>query len=425
MNYLIIKFIHLLFLSFLLNLSSSYRSSGSEPENRDNLQSFQEKPGSITTCNTIESDTSTLSIDMKLEAYIQRGKLPGLTAIITKDGRRIYETAKGLVNIENKKRVGLDTRYRMASLTKPVVSVGVLQLIEKGQLKLSDKVSSYVPEINTLQLYDTQKKVGRKVTIHQLLTHTSGISSRFYTDETSRRYKGLKFDQETLDAFVEDILKIPVASDPGTAFRYGFSTDVLGLVIERVTGQSLSDYLEENVFKPLEMTQTSYELSGEVADYYVFGENNKLEFRKGSPAAFARGNSGLVSTVGDYTNFALMIMQGGNFKGKVVLNPETISLMSKNHLPADLTPIKIGELAFDGLGFGYGVSVTYEKNNLGFRPGSLCWIGSSHTYFFVDPINQVTGVLLSSLPDMANSPLIFEFNGMAYQALNELQIPIN
>ncbi len=217
------------------------------------------------------------------------------------------------------------------------------------------------------------------------------------------------------------------SSEPNTKFTYSHSTDVLAYIIEVVSQQSLDAFLEENLFKSLEMKDTGYKIAAEkmanLATIYGYDETDQLFARENNTESvyteghLPRGNFGLVSTVEDYSHFATMLLNKGSYKGKQILQPETVEMMTANQLADKLLPIEAGGMKFDNLGFGYGFAVSQGDSPLGKVVGSFGWIGASHTYCFIDPENEVIGILFTQLSGTRKCPILFQFNGWMYEGL--------
>ncbi len=368
-------------------------------------------------------------LHQKLNDYVDSGQLAGISALISNNNEVLFSENFGFQNIENQDPVTENTIFRLASLTKPVVSVAVLQLIEEGKLNLDDSVEKYLPFFRNVKVFSTQQTPKNSMTIRHLLTHTSGISSGFGQDEVGALFRAFNAKASDLEEYVKEIVSIPLCTEPGMEFNYGHSTDVLALVIEKVSGKRIDRYLKEHLFTPLGMTKTDYFLTKEdlknFATLYVlddknqlkaFGDNAESIFIKGH---FPKGNYGLVSTISDYAKFAKMLLNKGSYKGKRILSEESVKALSNNQLSGSQLPVKAGPMVFNDLGFGFGVAVSNGNSPLGRTKGTFGWIGATHTYCFIDPDKEIISLLFSQYSGSKPCPIIFEFNSWVEAAFEE------
>ncbi|MEZ5040864.1 MAG: serine hydrolase domain-containing protein [Saprospiraceae bacterium] len=368
-------------------------------------------------------------LDQHLKTYITGERLAGIATLVMKNDTVLYKSNLGWQDLEKKQPITDQTLFRLASLTKPIVSVGILKLLDQGKLSLDAPISKYLPFFQSPVVLGQINPIEQPIRIHHLLSHTSGITSELAGGEVAKLYKeSLHKGQTSLEAFIKDLASFPLEVAPGTRFLYSYSPDVLGLIIEKISGQPLDQFLKEQVFEPLEMNSTSFKVAPEriddFASIFTYNEQKQLVLvqpNKESPylkGVMPRGNSGLVSTVTDYSHFALMLLNKGQYNGQQYLQEETVALMVRNHVPTPALPIGAGPITFSGLGFGYGVAVSYEPNPLGTIPGTYGWIGASHTTFWVDPANGLFGVLFTQFSGKAGDcPILFEFNPLVYRCL--------
>ncbi len=369
-----------------------------------------------------ESRFSTL--DQHLQQYISKGKLPGLSALVIQGGQVVYQTHKGYSDVERQLKVDDNTRFRLASLTKSVTSMAILHLVDSGKIKLGDPVARYLPAFKNLSVFGSNNKAGADILIEHLLSHTSGISSAFYDDEVGKRFgQTLKPSYENLSDLIDDVATIPLAVEPGKSFRYGYSNDVLARVVEVVTGQPFGEYLRQNILEPLDMHSTGFSVSPEnmphLATLYNIDEEGNLKPISSTESynVFPRGNSGLVSTISDFSKFCQMLLNKGKYNGRQLIREALFEKFATNYLPSEALPIAIGKLKLPDMGFGLGPGVALAPNAMGRIPGSFGWVGASHTCYFVDPQNEVIGILFSHFANVNQSPLIFEFNAKVYDCL--------
>jgi CubicO group peptidase (beta-lactamase class C family) len=368
------------------------------------------------------------ALENHLQKYIDEEKIPCASVLILKNNNAVFQSFLGYQNIKDKTPVQPNTIFRLASLTKPITSIALLTLVDKGTINLEDKLSDYLPEFKNLKVYGKNEAAG-PITIRQMLAHYSGMSSGLEPDEVGvlyRQHYQLEFDN--LKDFAISFSTLPLTEQPGTKFIYSHSPDVLAYLIEKVSGQPYMDYLKKNVLEPLEMNNTVYTISDKQLPNFAtlykldmdgqlvsLEENQTSEYVTGEN--FPKGNRGLASTIGDYANFCVMLLNDGNFKGQQILKKETVKAFRTNQIAEDQIPITIAGAALPGTGFGLGVSVSINPNPLGQSIGSYGWIGGSHTQFFIDPKNNIVGLLFSQQANAQQSMLMMEFNPLVYKIL--------
>jgi CubicO group peptidase (beta-lactamase class C family) len=379
-------------------------------------------------------------IDMMLQSYVDRGLLPGAVALVLRDGRPIYQKAVGWADKESKRQMRMDTLFRIASQTKAITSVAALMLVEEGKLGLSDPVGKYIPSfVKTMVAVregSETKLVSAKrpITIRDLLTHTAGISygtEPHIADEYAAKGLGPSAGagwyfadktETTCDA-IEKLGTLPFVSQPGEAWVYGYNTDVLGCVIERVAGQSLDRVIATRVTEPLGMTDTHFFVSPDQRDrlaaVYASGADGRAirapeggrgqgSYVDGPRRAFS-GGAGLVSTARDYGRFLEMISGGGALDGVRILSPRSVAMMSTNQVGTLHSP--------SGLGFGLGFETTDRYGANGMEDvGSFGWAGAYGTIYRINPEQKLVIMLMVQI--LPNATDIREkFPLMVYQAL--------
>ena len=403
-----------------------------------------------------------------LNRYVDDGRLPGVSALVTRGGKIAYTHRYGDRDCERSLPVTSNTIYRIYSMTKPIVSIAAMQLYEQGLFQLKDPVSQWIPSFanarvfaggNVMQ-YQTTEPSG-EVTLHSLATHTSGLTYDFhFANEVDALYRANGFNwgaPGNLEETCEALASLPLLFDPGTEWNYSYSTDVLGRVVELVSGQSLDDYLVEHVTGPLGMADTGFEVPP--ADVERFAANyttaalasrtmagntgpampayrpddpslqlSLLDDPRTSaylaPPKILSGGGGLVSTMGDYHRFTQMLRNGGELDGERVIGRRTLEFMVSNHLPGgtDLTECGralFSEAAFEGVGFGLGFSVVLDpaKAKVVSSKGEFAWGGAASTAFWVDPVEDITVVFLTQLLPSSTHPIRPELKALVYQAL--------
>ena len=363
-----------------------------------------------------------------IHSFVDNGKIPFIQTAIVKDNKLVHFDSYGFGNISLKKQVKHNSIFRIASMTKPVISVAVMILYERGYLKLDDPISKHMDNTQNLTVYKNENefsKPNKAISIIDLLRHTSGIGYNYgtnrYIDSLYKRIENINDNEK----FVEKLFSIPLFSEPSTEWRYGFSTDVLGRLIEQITGQSLYEFLSENIFKPLEMNDTHFQLpinkTNRFVPVYAYDEAENLlkEMSKWNYMRFMMknresGGGGLISTTSDYINFCSMLLNGGLFNGNQVISSNSIKKMTQN---------QIGSLTYPwgkGIKFGYGFYVVTDsqKSDLSDSNGSFGWSGVADTHFSIDPERNMILILMTQRA-WPYSGVWKVFNDMTYRALNE------
>ena len=363
-----------------------------------------------------------------IHSFVDNGKIPFIQTAIVKDNKLVHFDSYGFGNISLKKQVKHNSIFRIASMTKPVISVAVMILYERGYLKLDDPISKHMDNTQNLTVYKNENefsKPNKAISIIDLLRHTSGIGYNYgtnrYIDSLYKKIENINTNEE----FVEKLFSIPLFSEPSTEWRYGFSTDVLGRLIEEITGQSLYEFLSENIFKPLEMNDTHFQLpinkTNRFVPVYAYDEAENLlkEMSKWNYMRFMMknresGGGGLISTTSDYINFCSMLLNGGLFNGNQIISSNSIKKMTQN---------QIGSLTYPwgkGIKFGYGFYVVTDsqKSDLSDSNGSFGWSGVADTHFSIDPEKNMILILMTQRA-WPYSGVWKVFNDMTYRALNE------
>ena len=350
---------------------------------------------------------------------ITAGKIAGAEVLISKDNKIVLHEAQGFANITKQKKLAKNSIYYIQSMTKPIISTAIMQLHEKGLLSLEDDVSRFIPEIETLRVtIDPEQGVEgstvpleKSLTIRHLLNHTSGLSHGLGDNKLESQLYQLLYGQpedykihENIESRVAALLSVPLIGQPDKQWYYSAGGDLLALIIKRVSKQNIQDYLQENIFDPLEMKDTGYNIlemeSGRVMSLHEFNENGKLETSKiqvpKTGNTIFGGTHGLYSTAKDYLNFCQMFLNKGTWKEHQVLKPETVSLMAQNH---------VGDLyQSSGKGFGLGFEVILDADKAE-GPGNnrqLSWGGYFRTHFFIDPEQQLIGLWMTQMLPHSN-----------------------
>ena len=337
-----------------------------------------------------------------IETSVQEKKIPGAVVLVARNGKIAYFESFGMRDEKTNAPMKTDSIFRIYSMTKPIVSVAVLMLMEEGKISLDDPISKYLPELKDLkvgvegsdgkfELVPTK----REITILDLLTHTSGMTyGVFFDSKVKSLYKqaGIHSGNYTTKEFVEKLGKLPLAYEPGTRWEYGRSTDVLGRLIEVVSGKPLDQFLEERIFKPLKMADTGFYVEPEKLDRLA-QPGDKTLLNVSVPPKFLSGGGGLVSTAGDYARFLQMLLNGGELDGVRILSKETVALMTKDHLGPLGNRSDMYYFPGPFAGFGLGVAV-FTKPIGSIEPGTYFWPGYAGTIFAVNPNKNLFRILM-------------------------------
>ena len=390
-----------------------------------------------------------------LAKYVVDDKVAGIVAVIARRGQIVYEECLGLMDRENQTAMRPDAIFRIYSMTKPIVCVALMTLYEQGLFQLNLPVATFIPAFNSLKVYAGEDEAGemvledlqRPVTIRDLLTHTSGLTYHWleYGRVEFLYREAHLLTNKPLAEFVDDLLQLPLAFQPGTAWRYSNAHDVVARLVEVISGRPLDDYLQETIFDPLGMVDSGYYVPEAKPDRfatmygsyevlqsdmtftrwfgeammgvsrYLAGPTDSLE---SAPHQTLRGGHGLVSTAADYLRFAQMLLNGGELDGRRILGRKTLELMTTNHLRPELLPYELGGVPSPGLGYGLGFRVLMDlgqSQTVG-SVGEFGWGGAASTNFWVDPEEELIGVLMSQYQPPVHL-LIPDFKVMAYQAI--------
>nr|WP_294897093.1 serine hydrolase domain-containing protein [uncultured Pedobacter sp.] len=381
-------------------------------------------------------------IDSLLATGLVNNWAAGITALVAVNGKIIYDKGFGFRDRETKALIRPSTEFRIASMSKPIVTAAAMKLIEDGKLNLNDRVSKYIPEFANPQVlltfnesdtsYSTVNAV-REITIKDLMTHTSGIGYGFADKRLGMIYKknGVP-DLAVADSVfilnkMKTLAKLPLGVQPGSQFFYGLGIDVLGAVIECASGKKLDEYVAETILKPLGMVDTYFFLPVEkrnrLAVMYGETKTGRLErlpvisqgYNVNYPITGARtyfsGGSGLISTVDDYAKFLQMILNDGSFNGKQILKPESVKEMTTNQI-GDLN---VGK---DKFGLGFEITTADGVKN-GAKVGKLSWGGAFNTTFWIDPQRKSIAVLMTQVyPAIHKQELFSQFETLVNDALD-------
>lgn len=367
----------------------------------------------------------------ELDRLVAHGEFPGVTAMVARRGKVVFAHAAGLLDVQTGAAARLDSLMRVYSMTKPVTSVAAMMLVEDGELGLDDPVARFFPKWKNMTVLgadgETRVPAERPVTARHLLTQTAGLAYGYDGDSVvDRLYReaGLISDWDYLARdtreLVTKLADIPLLFHPGARWHYGFSTDVLGHLVERASGKPLDAFFREHLFAPLGIRDAYFDVPPEVArrfgtnhvigaDGAVTVQDNPRDDPEFVGVTFLSGGGGLVTTVGDYMRFCLMLDGNGAFGGARLLKAETVAAMTRNQLPKGVT------MGGEPFGFGFGVfgeeAVEHQPS-----PGSYYWGGAAGTFFWIDPAERIVGVFLPQRIDLPNH-IQTELQRLVYRAI--------
>ncbi len=388
-----------------------------------------------------------------MQAYVDSGVYAGISTLIARRGQVVHAEQFGWRDKEARTPMSFDTIFRLYSMTKPIVCVALMTLLEEGRFTLFDPLAKFIPAFGGVKVREADGSLvdpKRPIALRDLMTHTSGLTYHF-VDETPVRkmYERAKLLDAgcSLEAAIEDLAQFPLDFQPGSLWRYSLGIDVIGRVVEVISGRSLSAYLRERLFEPIGMPDTAFEVPpekrGRLAAMYGRpdviapgvtmaseleawrnGANERIDVSRSypvdAPHVFARGGHGLFGTIGGYWRFAQMLANGGHLDGKRILGRKTLALMHANHLPASLLPIAVGGLPLPGYGFGLGSRVLLDVAQSG-APGSVGefgWSGAAKTHYWVDPQEELVGLFMTQSMMSFDLPEL-ELRALAYQAIED------
>lgn len=382
-------------------------------------------------------------IDEHLRArYLDDGKIAGAMTLVARGGKVAHLTPLGLMDRERGKPMRHDTIFRIYSMTKPITSVAFMMLFERGVFQLADPVHVWIPEFETLRVNQygrypnfTTEPTRRPMTIRDLMTHMSGLTYGFMERtnvDSAYRHLGIGSGKDTLAETVQKLARVPLEFSPGTRWNYSVATDVVGHLIELMSGDPLDEYFRKNIFEPLRMTDTAFRVpEGKVerfaANYTRSADKQLVLFDDPAGSAYAgavkyfSGGAGLVSTISDYFRFTEMLRLGGELDGARILGPRTLKYMTQNHLPGgrDLASLALGsfsETRYEGVGFGLGFSVSLDpvRAQVPSSSGEYGWGGMASTAFWIDPVLDLTVIFMTQLVPSST----FNFRGQLRSIVN-------
>ena len=397
-----LQIIFLLFTSIFLNAQSNFEISSPESQG-------------------FSSEKLTL-LNQAMHSYVDNNELSAIQTAIVKNGKLIHFDSYGSSDISENNELKSDDIFRIASMTKPIVSLALMKLYEEGKFKLNDPVYKYIPEFKNLTVKKRKKTkpVKNHVKVIDLLRHSAGLN--FKGPEDYRKVINMNLEEYTKDA-----AKTPLKFEPGTTWWYSSSTDICGYLIEVLSGQKLDVFLKKNIFDPLKMDDTFFELPKNKIDrlttLYVVGENKELvsfDNKSNSPfkdkVILLNGSGGLLSTTEDYLKFSVMLLNNGFSNGEQIIKKSTLDLMKEDHSLG----LKYKKLVFGKKkGFGLGFEVVKEDETKFGSKGTFGWGGMFGTYFRVDPKENMVYIYMTQSFETYKLKLADKFRGLVYDSIIE------
>lgn len=391
-----------------------------------------------------------------LQKYVDQGTYPGFTTLVSRRGQLVHAGTIGWQDREAEIPLAEDTIYRFYSMTKPIICTALMTLFEEGKFQLVDPVAKWIPAFGATKIageggaLEDQPPL-RPMQIRDVMSHTSGLTYDFLEDfSVAEQYRAKKFMNDptrTLEELIDELATIPLAFAPGTQWHYSLGTDVTARLIEVISGQKLGDFLQERIFGPLGMTDTAfgvpesergrlsamYGLPDLIAEDMTFttlagamvaGDFGRREvdstYPTDAPDVFQRGGLGLFGTASDYLRFANMLLTGKTEDGTRILGRKTLELMHTNHLGPELLPIVLAGAPMPGYGFGLGSRVAMDigQSALAGSPEEFGWSGAAKTFYWVDPVEEIVGVIMTQHMIGMDLPEA-DFRAVVYQAIED------
>lgn len=393
--------------------------------------------------------------------YIDGGRFPGTRTLVYRRGAIAHSGVQGYADLERKVPVKDDTIFRIYSMTKPITSVAFMMLVEEGRVALDEPVHKYIPQWKDLRVFVAgvapgflTRPVSRPMQIVDLLRHTSGLTYGFQqrgnVDAAYREKKIGEVEKAgTMQSMIDDLAQIPLEFSPGEAWNYSVSTDVLGYLIEKISGKPFQQFLKERIFDPLGMVDTDFFVPKDKAHRFaacynaspggfasitspgtggaaLYLQDDPTTSSFLEPPSFISGGGGLCSTAADYLAFCRMLLNRGELGGTRFIGPKTLALMTTNHLPGnkDLTQLSrslFSEATYAGVGFGLGFSVTMDpaQTLLPGSPGEYAWGGAATTSFWIDPAEDLVAIFMTQVLPSNAYPVRRELRSLVYSAITD------
>ncbi len=423
----------------LLPLTFAVSSEAQKSTARDSVSMTLVKP------ETVGFSSERLeNLHALIQGEIDRKELAGAVTILARHGKVVDYRTYGLKDMAAASPMTKDTIFRDYSMTKPVTGVAMMILYEQGKWLPMDPIARYIPQFEHLKVFSNVDGDGKPIltdpahapTMRELMTHSAGFLYGFGRSKVDDLYKEAKpLQSANLQEMIDKLAKLPLAYQPGTEWQYSMSMDIEGYIVEKLSGQSLPQFTHDHIFAPLGMKDAGFYVPAEKRARFATNYRNdqgKLvpaEAEGGAPKDYAEephlasGGGGLVSTAADYYRFAQMLANGGKLNGVRILSPETVKLMTSNHLPQELMTGKFGggmHVMRPGFGYGYNCAVITDPGeaNLPDGKGTFFWDGAAGTWFWVDPTNDVVFVgMIQRMTSPDNHPLLYRTHAAVYSAL--------
>ncbi len=375
-----------------------------------------------------------------MQTYVDDDRTKGVVVLLMRNGKVVYHEAFGKLDPEKGTPMPPDAIFRIASQTKAITTAAVMTLFEEGRFLLDSPISKFIPELAGARVAVPAAEKGAKgyatvpvkrpITIRDLLTHTAGISYGEGPAEEEYLKAGvhgwnLSAKDITIDEYIKKLTALPFDAQPGEQWVYGYNTDILGLLIERVSGTSLDDYIRRTITGPLGMTDTHFFLPeakiGRFTPVYGAGEDGTLKLVEAAadnpyvngPRKCFGGGAGLLASADNYARFLQMLLNGGELGGVRILGPKTVELMTADHVG------NLYEGGSEGFGLGFTVTTRLGRNGLPGTPGTYGWGGAYLTGYWVDPVEKLVGVFMTQLLPSGGIDIKNKFKAMAYQSIVE------
>ena len=382
-----------------------------------------------------------------LDKYVDDGRFPGCSCLVTRHGEEAYFHAFGRRDVDRDLAMERDTVVRIYSMSKPITSVALMMLYEEGKFQLDDPVSKFIPRWSDLNVYEhgenetmVTSPMTVPLTVKHLLTHTSGLTYGFMNShpvDAMYRNASIGGDRQgsTLEDMIDDLAGIPITFTPGSRWNYSVATDVCGYLVQLFSDTDLDVFVRERITEPLEMNDAGYRVRSSSKDKfaacYRYKRGGGFELQDDPTTSpyhqrptFLSGGGGMVATVDDYGRFAQMLLNRGELDGHRILGRKTVEYMATNHMPGNVDLAAMGqpvfsETSYHGIGFGLGFSVVLDPAAAGVldSPGEFAWGGAASTYFWVDPLEDMTVVFLTQLLPSSTHPIRRELKTLIYQAI--------
>jgi CubicO group peptidase (beta-lactamase class C family) len=386
-------------------------------------------------------------IDVAFQSEVDEGRIPGAVVLVARNGSVAYLKAFGFQDRERQLGMKTDAIFRIASLTKPITSVAMMILVEEGKVHLSEPVSKYLPQLRDLQVgHETAnsatgtlelllERIHREITIQDLMRHTSGFTYGTFgnslVDQAYRKANVLDPNQ-TLAELVTKVSRLPLAFQPGTTFEYSLSTDIVGRLIEIVSGMELDQFVKQRITGPLTMPDTAFYVTGNQVPRLAEPQVDKATGVRPpmrdviNRPKWMSGGGGMISTASDYARFSQMLLNGGRMGSVQLLSPKTVAFMTSDHLPPGtaMSPTVSAQFGSttpspvqgQGFGLGFAVRTHLGRNSLPGSPGDYYWVGATGTVFWVDPKERLVVVMMVQVPLLADEKISLIRN-LVYQSI--------